>query len=255
MPDTFQNDFFIDPRVEDEARSHASSLIDTLHPAFPRTHGKPDQDPVSRKSLSTLMPRHLLDLRSQRRNRSIDPPDDLSLPDFIQGFTKLILTHSIQNRTVKSMIMHLSQVGEDTALYGWPPIREWSNTVLHDIAANRYSWKDSRHIESERNRAAIHAGATRVSESEFNVCPLYNQGKCLPSSSHGHLNIHACAFCWLSWGVENIHPISICKKRLGSQVSHQNRHTSPQSRNRNYHRRNNNSNQHQQQRDYDPKNE
>lgn len=85
------------------------------------------------------MPRHLLDLRTPRRIKSLDSPDDLLMPDFIQGFAKLIHTHSIQNRTVKAMDTHLAQLGEDVAIYGWLPICEWSNAILYNIAAQRYT--------------------------------------------------------------------------------------------------------------------
>lgn len=253
--DSFEDDFVLDPRTEKQARLEASSLMESLNPTFPKSDGKTLFDHMSRKQLPVTMPRHLLDLRAQRRVKSLESQDDLSFPDFIQGFSKLILTHPIQNRTVKAMITHLAQVGEDVATYDWPQIREWSNTILYDIAAQRYTWRDTRVIEAERNRAAIHAGATKASQSDFNVCPLYNRGKCLHDSSHGHMHIHACAFCWLSWGVENAHPISICKKRTASQSSYQSRQPSSPARNRNQHRRGNQPNYNHNHRDHDSKND
>lgn len=69
------------------------------------------------------------------------------------------------------MITHLAQLGEDVTVYDWPSIREWLNTVLYDIAVQRYTWRDTRIIEVERNRAAIHAGVNKASQSDANVCP------------------------------------------------------------------------------------
>lgn len=253
--DNFDTDFVIDPRHEREARLQASFLMDSLNPAFPRTEGKSTEFNIAKKSPVSLMPRHLLDLRAQRRNKSLDSPDDIPFPDFVQGFSKLILTNKVENRVVRAMLTHLAQVGEDVATYEWPHIREWSNTVLQDISAQRYSWSDTRIIEAERNRAAIHAGAARAAQSDANTCPLFNRGNCSHNSSHGSLNIHACAFCWLAWGVENHHPINLCKKRLGSQSSHQNRQGGSPSRNRNHNRRGYGGGNYHQHRDTDSKNE
>lgn len=113
--DNFDKDLAIDPRVEKEARCQVSFLMDSLNPSFPRSDGKHFVDNSGKKNAVPCMPRHWLDLHAQCRNKGLESPDDLSLPDFIQGFCKLIMSYDIQDRTVK--ITHLSHIGKDVALY------------------------------------------------------------------------------------------------------------------------------------------
>lgn len=120
------------------------------------------------------------------------------------------------------MVLHLAQLGEDLTVYDWDHMKLWSNTVIHDIASGRYTWLDKRDIESEKYKTAIYAGTKSTGHQKHNVCPLFNKGQCTHTKSHGEAFLHACAYCWLTWNVENTHPIGLCKKRLGSQNGNNN---------------------------------
>lgn len=200
----------------DEARAQADSLLDSLNPAFPRNNGRQLTDPNNGCPVVVPMPRHYLDIRSQQRIKSLDDKDDLTLPEFVQGFSKQILSNDISDPKVKAMVLHLAQLGEDLTTYSWDHMKSWSNTVIYNIGCGRYSWRDKREIESERYRTAIFVGSKVNMEPSQNVCPLFNKGQCSYSKTHGEGFIHACSYCWLTWNVQNMHPIGLCKKRLGN---------------------------------------
>lgn len=200
------------------------------------------------------MPRHLLDHKSQRRVRQLHCPDDLSYPEFVQGFTKMILLNEITDPVVHAMLSHLAKLSEDVTTYQWDLMRIWSNTILTDIGLGQYTWYDDAVIESERNRAAIFASANGINDNGKNTCVRYNQSKCNLQNSHGDAYIHACTFCWTTWGVENAHPLHACKKRLGQAHSaQQSRPHSAQQYSRSYKRSHNNAEN--SYRPGDPKNE
>lgn len=202
--------------IDNQARLHADSMMDSLKPALPHVSGKTVFDPYTRKQALYPMPRHLLDHKSQRRVAKLDCQDDLSFPEFVQGFVKLIMLHDINNPVVRAMLSHLASLSEDITMYNWELMRLWPNTVISDIGMGRYAWTDERIIESERNRAAIFASANGPIDNGQNTCVAFNQSKCSFPHSHGDSHMHICAFCWITWGVENSHPLHSCKKRLGS---------------------------------------
>lgn len=72
--------------------------------------------------------------------------DELLLSEYLQGFSNMILQHDIQDKTVHAMILHLAKLGEALTDYRWSEMRDWCNTVLHDIGQGRYSWADKNHI-------------------------------------------------------------------------------------------------------------
>lgn len=228
--------------IDNQARLHADSLMDSLNPALPHVSGKIIFDPYTRKQALYPMPRHLLDHKSQRRVAKLECQDELSFPEFVQGFVKMVLMNDIYNPVVKAMLCHLASLSEDVTMYQWELMRVWPNTIISDIGMGRYSWTDERILESERNRAAIFASANGSPDNGQNVCVAFNQSKCHFQGSHGDSHLHLCAYCWMTWGAENNHPLHSCKKRLGPQhAGHQHRQHGNQNHNRGYKRAVNNS--------------
>lgn len=58
------------------------------------------------------MPRHYLSVHSQRRVRTLDSFDDLTLPEFLQGYVAMLSKLPVHDPVYKAMVQCLGLLGE-----------------------------------------------------------------------------------------------------------------------------------------------
>ena len=66
-------------------------------------------------------------------------------------YARLILTKLYSHSDMYAIIMHLSQVMQDTLVTPWLTVRIWTNTCLECIEDGHASWCHSTMIDGERN--------------------------------------------------------------------------------------------------------
>lgn len=144
------------------------------------------------------MPRHFIDIHSQRCIRNLDSHDDLSLPEFLQGYVALLSKIRPEDPRYQAMVRWLGSLGKALVDYQWHSMRDWINSVLHDVGQGRLSWLDEAVIADRLNTAKLCASVKATSDDPvILVCAQFNQGKCSHDSSHGVFK-HICALCWLA---------------------------------------------------------
>lgn len=194
------------------AKSHVNVVAKSAAARLPRSSGKQLFDIYSNKQAAYEMPRHYVGAHSQRRIQALKCQDELLLSEYLQGFSTMILQHEIKNDTARAMVLHLAKLGEALTDYRWTEMRDWCNTVLHDIGQGRYSWTDNYHITEIYNATKMRAARINNEDPAFPVCALYNQGKCASQASHEQFN-HCCVHCWVTSGAMYPHPVTTCRRR------------------------------------------
>lgn len=202
------NDVNTQRHVEHVARATAARM--------PRSSGKPTYDVYINKLVGYEMPRHFVGLHSQRRIKSLDSYDDLSLPEFLQGFVAMIMREGLDIPTTEAMTRCLGLIGEALVDYKWEVLRDWINSVLHDVGQGRITWLDERAINDRLNTAKMRASMRPGVDADIPVCGPYNQGKCPLETTHGQYR-HICVSCWLMVGAQHAHPLLTCRRRSASQ--------------------------------------
>lgn len=198
--------------LHDRAKHHVNKVVKLAASRLPRASGKQIFDIYSKKQAAYEMPLHYVGAHSQRRVQALKYQDELLLSEYLQGFSYMILQHEIKNKTVKAMILHLDKLGEGLTDYGWSEMRDWCNTVLHDVGQGRYTWSDKNHIMEIFNATKMCAARTSSEDSSFPVCALYNQGKCTSQVSHDQFS-HSCVLCWVTTGALYLHTLATGRRR------------------------------------------
>lgn len=193
-------------------QTRAQQILDLLNPQLPS--GKVF-DPYSNRTARFAMPRMFLNMTAQKTVKSLKHPDDLSLPQFIEGYTRMIEAEVSENNK-RSMISHLADVAVLLQDFTWEIVREWTNTVISSIGQGVFSWSDSQRIEKEKIVKLMGAsGATKANSFQGrNACVAFNAAKCVEDDSHGPDNLHICSFCLAVFSADHDHPVINCNKRF-----------------------------------------
>lgn len=210
----------VDILNSEETKRHVDHVTRSTAARQPRSAGKPTYDVYLNKVVGYEMPRHFIGAHSQRRVRGLDSHDDLSLPEFVQGYVSMIMRVGLDIPTSEAMTRCLGLIGEALIDYQWEDIRDWINSVLHDVGQGRITWLDDKVITERLNAAKMRASMRPQLDASIPVCALSNQGKCPHDATHG-IHRHICVVCWISAGVQHAHPLPSCRRR-NSNLQHGN---------------------------------
>lgn len=188
-----------------------------------RQLGKPVFDVFINKVVAYEMPRHFIDIHSQRRIRTLDSHDDLTLPEFLQGYVAMLSKMRSDDPVYHAMVWWLGPLGQALVDYQWHDMRDWINSVLHDVGQGRLSWLDEAVIADRLNTAKLRASVKAGGDDPvIPVCALYNQGRCSHEASHGVFK-HVCALCFVAQGIQYSHSAQTCRRKHSNNQQANNR--------------------------------
>lgn len=201
---------------DDRAKRHVDNVARAAAARMPRSAGKPVFDVFLNKVVAYEMPRHFLDIHSQRRIKTLDSYDDLILPEFLQGYIAMLSKIRPDELRYQAMVRWLGSMGQALVDYQWTDIRDWMNSVLHEVGQGRLSWLDEAVIADRLSTAKLQASVKAGGDDPvIPVCAQFNQGKCSHDSVYGVFK-HICALCWVSQGLQFSHPAHSCRRRNGN---------------------------------------
>lgn len=205
-------------------KRHADHIAQAAVARLPRSSGKLTFDVFLNKTVAYDMPRHYLSIHSQRRVRTLDSFDDLTLPEFLQGYIAMVSKKRPNDPTYEAMVRCLGLLGEALVDYQWQDMRDWVNSVLHEVGQGRLSWLDDKVIADRLNTTKLRASMRAGDDPTIPVCAQFNQGRCQHNASHGVFQ-HVCALCWVSSGAQFPHSAQNCRRKNSSyQGTNRNNH-------------------------------
>ena len=143
--------------------------------------------------------------------------DQLSLPQFVQGFCKNMLQEPDLG-VRHHMLTYLSELMEDTVDFSWQSAKAAHAVLLCDMEQGNVSWQETHKIDRIRRAHAQRHTAIRQNQSRSTsgskpwFCKQYQSGNCSHKRDHelnGRLQKHICSFC-LSLGKVFSHPEKDC---------------------------------------------
>ena len=148
--------------------------------------------------------------------------DQLTMPQFVQGFVKNILDEkNLDNR--EFMLRYLGDIMEDTSDFSWVSAKASHAVLLCEMERGQVVWSDTSRIDRiRRAHAQKHQSRQnwgyRQQEKRPWFCKNYQTGSCNFNKDHevgGKLHRHICAYC-VSQGRQLNHPEREChSKKLG----------------------------------------
>ena len=85
--------------------------------------------------------------RTGKKNRK-----DLTFPEYVCGYSRMLLTEMDPHTDLYAMIEHMSQVAQDAAVAPWPAVRLWTTTCLEYLDEDQATWRDTGLFKDDRNR-------------------------------------------------------------------------------------------------------
>ena len=137
--------------------------------------------------------------RTGKKNRR-----DLTFPEYVCGYTRMLLTEIDPMTDLYGMINHLAQTAQDAVATPWPAVRIWTTTCLDYIQDGHATWSESALFSDERNRIAWSYARADVLTPV--LCPAFNNDTCKLTPPHfvGEMRfIHTCAICYYAAPVSN----------------------------------------------------
>ena len=154
--------------------------------------------------------------------------DQLSLTQFIQGFTRNILDES-DEKIREQMLWYMSDLMEDATDFTWASAKAAYAVLLCEMERGTVCWSDTSRIDRIiRAHAQKHSHFTKQDWVKKDqdpkkpwFCKLYQIGQCQFQKDHefgGKVQKHICSFC-LSQGLVSGHPEKECQnpKRQSSK--------------------------------------
>ena len=146
---------------------------------------------------------------------------ELTLAEFVHGYLSM-LDNPRNNFSREVMLNILKDMTLDTALYGWPQIRNFYRILASSIEMARFDWCDANQIAALRLQYAqkpVIAPQTRnaprfgANPNSVKLCIPYQRGQCELQDGHDNL-IHACNFCFANTGMLFKHPEKDCRRKF-----------------------------------------
>ena len=152
-------------------------------------------------------------------NRQRISYDQLSLTQFVQGFSKNILEET-DHKIREKMLQYLSELMEDATDFAWASAKAAHAVLLCEMERSSVNWTQTHRIDRiRRAHAQKHTtnyrqtwGKNENSKRPW-YCKLYQNGSCSHNRDHesgGKVYKHICAHC-LSQGRQAAHPEKDCK--------------------------------------------
>ena len=152
------------------------------------------------------------------QNRQRLTYDQITMPQFVQGFVKNILDEqNEQNR--EHMLQYLGDIMEDASDFSWQSAKASHAVLLCEMERGKVTWQDTARIDRVRRAyAQKHQGSGRqnwgqkIGDKKPWFCKQYQSGSCTFEKDHetgGKLHRHICATC-LAQGRQLSHPERDC---------------------------------------------
>ena len=162
------------------------------------------------------------------QNRQRLTYDQITMPQFVQGFVKNILDEqNLQNR--EHMLQYLGDIMEDASDFSWQSAKASHAVLLCEMERGKVTWQDTTRIDRVRRAYAQKHSSGRqnwgqkIGEKKPWFCKQYQSGSCTFDKDHetgGKTHRHICATC-LSQGRQLSHPEREChfaKKGVAKNV-------------------------------------
>lgn len=147
-------------------------------------------------------------------------PDELNVNQHLAGLCAMAAEELEPSHPAAGIVGHIAQLLDDIEFMPWHCVRAFSNTVIHNVARQKWWWGQDRCIEQCRTNQYMRYKV--ISDPQWSVpCPLYNRGRCAYEDSHNVGEVymkHICGFC-VNYGQDSIHTSRACynKKKQGGQ--------------------------------------
>ena len=145
--------------------------------------------------------------------------DELSLEEFVAGYSAILLLPQVSSRERLHRTEHLGALMYLASIYEWPAVRSFHAAVLLEIERGRLNWGDSflhlenrtlagshRKVKAEQKRPAPQASTIVL------FCREYQRGSCSHTKDHYAMLrgekkwlCHICAACWVKDKVKRVH--------------------------------------------------
>lgn len=104
---------------DERAKRHVENISRAALSRMPHLSGRPVFDVFLNKVVAHEMPNHFIDIHSQRRIRTLDSYDDLTLPEFLQGYIAMLSKMQVQDPVYRAMVQWLGPLGQVLVDYQW----------------------------------------------------------------------------------------------------------------------------------------
>ena len=175
---------------------HLTSLYretDILDEALDRQYpqmGHPSGTNINLPTPKTCLPPDM-------RKRIEKEKRDLTFPEYICGYSRMLVMEVSPDTVLYQKILHMSQLAEDTATLGFAGPRLWSQTCMDHVMEGDVTWRDTNFIASERMRLSWLHPCDRET-GQCLPCPNFNSGACQHNASHEEGSVclvHCCGVC------------------------------------------------------------
>ena len=215
----------IDARMRDLKLQDAESDDDDHgRPRGKHNRMKSGRDKTSAECVSTQIewPHYYVFRGSDRRPARYD---ELSVPEFVAGYMKIVTDNVADVHTTTLMLNHLHDLMSDVTEHSWDNVRNCHAIILQQMEQGRITWEDERRLRELRHTYA-HARARGSGEqSKQNLrgpvfCYKFQDGECPYDHDHttsrGFVR-HICAYCLKHTGFAYKHPWSACQRKQRDQ--------------------------------------
>ena len=155
--------------------------------------------------------------------------DQMSLTQFVQGFSKNILEEK-DEKNRESMVRYLSELMEDATDFSWSNAKAAHAVLLCDMERGILTWGDTEKIDRIRQAHAQKHQTSKQTWGKSNLdhkkpwfCKQYQTNSCTFGKDHesfGKTQKHVCAFC-LSVGKILNHPECDCRLKKANAKNSQ----------------------------------
>lgn len=131
--------------------------------------------------------------------------DDLTLEEFVAGYTQILLRPTLPAVEKQARLQHLVSIMYLAMQYEWSAILQYHEAVLLEIERGLARWGDSfTHLESRTLYGSVKSSSTRTSNTTpVLFCRDFQRGTCTHNRDH-HGSVkgvqrwvrHICASCW-----------------------------------------------------------
>lgn len=212
-----------------DTKAQVKSAIGMLNTRFSKHRGNSNKkdDRVNR-----YRPFMYLDKERQREIIRGSHPVELTVNQHLGGLCAMAIEELEPSHPAAGIVAHIAQILDDIEFMPWNCVRAFSNTVINNVARQKWWWGQDRCIEQCRTNQYMRHKITN--EPYWSVpCPMYNRGRCAYDDSHNVGEVymkHVYGFC-VNYGQESGHTSRTCynKKKQGGQGT--------QGMTGNYHRR------------------
>ena len=150
--------------------------------------------------------------------------EELSIPEFVQGYLTTALDGKQNAQTREKMLRHLQELMRDASDHRWEHVRNYHAILLHQYEMERITWDSTGEIQKLRATYVFNArhAATSEKTAHTRYCASYQRGGCSHQGDHtsprGYVR-HICAYCVTKNRGNYNHPENECRMKQRSQTA------------------------------------